>query len=199
MRWTTGPSVDEPLGSYYAHQARQETSNPTGAQIVPKSAAPNQTGPAFPLGIFLCFMAAIVIFIDVPLIRALLERGRSLETQGRILAHDPYPSPEYAGVTYYKVTYEYQVGPTTYTSNRISLPLGWSSTQMASLNKTYPVGSTVCVHYSPNDPATAFVDPHVPFVYYGISGVVVILTVAAAMVKLGQRSKQSNLGANAES
>lgn len=58
------------------------------------------------------------------------------------------------------VRYSYQVGAKEYDTDRIF----WGGTEgrrrhMASVVDTYPAGSTVPVHYNPQDPAEAVIDP----------------------------------------
>ena len=55
--------------------------------------------------------------------------------------------------------YTYQVNGTTYTGHTIYPHILWRRTAAMKLTNTYPPGSAVPVHYSPNDPANSCLVP----------------------------------------
>jgi hypothetical protein len=101
-------------------------------------------------------------------------------------------------VYYPEVTYEYQVDGTTYTSSKINVIMFGSDISYAQgvLNR-YPIGSTVDVHYNPDNPSDAVLETQVDIITYGpliigivFISIVVLGSVYAFRTKGRERSKQ---------
>jgi hypothetical protein len=67
-------------------------------------------------------------------------------------------SSEGGTTSYPVVTYQYNVGLTSYQSDKVSPGMGWGGVDVDKVMARYPAGSTVTVYYDPQNPSDALLE-----------------------------------------
>jgi hypothetical protein len=128
-----------------------------------------------------------LIALTYPDIQASQDAASWPTTDGVVLSTFIETSSDGQGDSYSPhIVYEYHVNAIRYESNRIALSTFSSNLSEAqSYIDNYPIGSTVTVHYNPNDPGDAVLETQFdPMGYLGTIIGIVLVCVGAAILAL---------------